>query len=67
MSHGPVLWISTELRMIQGQKDAGEPDKERAAVALVSITRMIDSAIGLRSWSCGGLIDECKDAFSRKA
>ena len=48
------LCQSTTYAMIHGQKPAGEPDEARTAEAVSEMRPITRSAMGLRSWSCGG-------------
>ena len=55
----------TACSISSGQNEMGAPHWPRMAVAASSSTWMVLSAIGLRSWSCGALVESCRSVSAR--
>ena len=58
------LCQSTAYAIIHGQRRADAPESIRMAAAVSEMRPMMRSAIGLRSWSCGGLVVWWMDALA---
>ena len=61
------LCQSTAYATMCGHSRADAPESSFTVAAISEMRPMVRSAIGLRSWSCGGLVVWCRDSSARKA